>query len=288
MRFVNTIAVSGDSARRMHEAEKKELRLRLFSALVLAPVAFAAIYFGTPYLEAVLTVAGVAMAWEWDRLCGDGRFDASGVTTSIVIVVVGVAAGLRRFDLALLAVLAGIVVSTAVSVAQKRGQPVWLGAGSPVIGIPLIAIIWMRVDPEGGFATVIWLVGAVWATDIGGFVVGRLVGGPKLAPAISPGKTWAGLVGAGLAAALWGLLWGYWANAESLGLTTILGGFVAMVAQAGDLGVSFVKRRFGAKDASNLIPGHGGVLDRFDGLLSSAPTLAIVVYVSEESGFLWR
>jgi phosphatidate cytidylyltransferase len=272
----------------VHEADKKELALRLISVAVLAPVALAAIYFGSPYIEIVLTAAGVAMTWEWDRLCGGRRSSASGAASAIAIIAIGVAAVLRQFDVAFLAVLGGVVLTTGLAVVARRGQTIWHGAGPVVIGIPLIATFWLRGIPDAGLAILVWLVGAVWATDIGGYVFGRLIGGPKLAPAISPGKTWAGLVGAIGSAALWGVVWSQWFGGQSIWLASGLGGFVAVVAQGGDLGVSSVKRRFGAKDASNLIPGHGGVLDRLDGLLTSAPMLALMVYVSEGGGFLWR
>ncbi len=272
----------------MHEAEKKELTLRVLSAVVLAPVALAAIYLGTPYLEAVLTIASLAMVWEWERLCGGRRFGLSGIVAAAAIAVVGVAGWLRRYDLAVVALVLGTVGAFAAAAAARRGSNGWISSATAVIGLPCLAIIWLRADPDFGLRNVMWLVGTVWATDIGGYTFGRLIGGARLAPAISPGKTWSGLSGAIVIAAVWGFIWGLWAGAQAPWFMALLSGGAAVVAQGGDLGVSFVKRRFGAKDASNLIPGHGGVLDRFDGMLPTALVLALTVLVTHRGMFLWR
>jgi phosphatidate cytidylyltransferase len=278
---------SGGMALPLRETGSSELKLRIVSALVLAPVVLGAIILGSPFFEIVMIVAGLAMAWEWDRLCGDRKFGPGGAVVSAALVVIGLAAVLDRYDIALIAIAAATVIAYVAARLGATVRPGWAAAGAIVIGVPCLAAIWLRSDPEFGLHIVIWLIGAVWATDVGGYVFGRTIGGPKLAPRISPGKTWSGLGGAVAMAAAWGVAWGYWSAAPDPWMIGLLGGVVGVVAQCGDLSVSFVKRRFGVKDASNLIPGHGGVLDRFDGLLSTAPTLALFIYMTHGSRNLW-
>ena len=134
--------------------------------------------------------------------------------------------------------------------------------------------------------TTVWLLGTLWVTDLAAFFAGRAIGGPKLAPRLSPRKTWAGLLGGVAFSTLWGGLCGFWFGAGSPGLTAVVGGGAAIVAQTGDLAVSSLKRRFGAKDASNLIPGHGGVLDRLDGMLTAAPASVGFVLLSGKGIFV--
>ena len=126
----------------------------------------------------------------------------------------------------------------------------------------------------------IWLVLAVWFTDTGGYFFGRAIGGAKLAPRISPNKTWAGLGGGVLLASIWSGFWLTAGGQHSLALTVAVGAGVAVLAQIGDLSVSAIKRRYGVKDASGLIPGHGGLLDRLDGMLLTAPVVAFVLLLS--------
>jgi phosphatidate cytidylyltransferase len=165
------------------------------------------------------------------------------------------------------------------------------GAGVLALGLPYIlpcaaALIWLRAD-EAGAGNVLFLLLVVWATDIGAYLLGRLVGGPKLAPAISPGKTWSGAAGGLAAAMLVGL-------AASLmdGFTpwhgALVAGGLAIVAELGDLLESRLKRYFGVKDSGALIPGHGGLLDRLDAMLTAAPTAALLAAMQGGGVELWR
>ena len=264
-----------------------ELGKRILSALILAPIALLALYLGSPFLELILTVAAVAMAWEWDRLCGDRRFGLSGWAVVLSLGVAGIAGLSRRFDIVSIALVLGTLAAYGAAAVSRRDHPAWLSAGPIVIGLPCAALMWLRSLPNDGFETTLWLIGAIWVTDIAAFAIGRLVGGVRLAPRISPHKTWAGLVGAIAVAAVWGLAFALWAGARTPWLLCILGACAAVVAQAGDLGISCVKRRFGVKDASNLIPGHGGVLDRLDGMLIATPALVALVLVSNAGIFAW-
>jgi phosphatidate cytidylyltransferase len=156
-----------------------------------------------------------------------------------------------------------------------RDRPGWLSAGALVLGAAGAAIVWIRYS-VASMDPVLWLFGAVWATDIGAYAAGRTIGGPRIAPAISPNKTWAGLAGGMILAAAWSFAWAvhnssYFLEAIAVGAAT------AAIAQAGDFALSFAKRRFGRKDSSDLIPGHGGVLDRIAGLLTTGPALALLL-----------
>ena len=225
------------------------------------------------------------MAWEWERLCGDRCFGLSGWTVALAILVAGVAAGAERFDIVTLALVLGAVAAYVTAKVSRRGHPAWISAGPIVIGFPCAALAWLRGLPIDGLAIAFWLIGSIWVTDVAAFATGRLIGGARLASRISPRKTWSGLIGAVIGSALWGTACGFWFGASSPALLALFGGFVAIVAQGGDLAVSSVKRRFGAKDASNLIPGHGGVLDRLDGMLTTAPALAGLVLLNRGSVF---
>lgn len=150
----------------------------------------------------------------------------------------------------------------------------WLGGGLLYIGLAVLAVLLVR--EALGFKGALWLLATVWATDIGAYFAGRSIGGPKIAPAISPSKTWAGLIGGMIVAGLVGWLMGRWIGSHST--LFLLGAPLAILAQAGDFFESWMKRRAGVKDSSALIPGHGGVLDRLDGLLPVAIAVAALLW----------
>jgi phosphatidate cytidylyltransferase len=131
-------------------------------------------------------------------------------------------------------------------------------------------LIAIRQDPDYGFHAILYLFLVVWSADTGAFFTGRLIGGPKLAPKISPNKTWAGFIGGAVFACIAGVLFAAWLGRTSIPAVGALSVVLALISQGGDLGESFIKRFFGVKDSSGLIPGHGGVLDRLDGLVFAA------------------
>ena len=287
MPFASSNGASDGLARQVDEQSRSELKRRVISALVLAPVAMAAIFAGAPYFEIILFVGAVVMAWEWDRICGQQKFSASGWVMAIILLGAGVSAWLRRYDIALAIVAVGAFGVYVTALICRRGEPLWTATGTVAVGIPCIAALWLRYLPHQGLETLVWLIGAVWVTDVTAYVTGSLIRGTKLAPRISPGKTWAGLIGAIVAAAVWGSVCAAWVGAEATWAFAVLGAIVAVLAQTGDLTVSFVKRRFGVKNASNLIPGHGGILDRFDGLLIATPALAALAWFQKGGIFAW-
>jgi phosphatidate cytidylyltransferase len=163
----------------------------------------------------------------------------------------------------------------------------WLAAGLPYIVVPSAALLWLRHDPALGRELVLWLMATVWAADTGAYAAGRLVGGPRLAPSVSPGKTWAGLAGGIASAAGVGVAAALLMSVEAPFALAAAGAAVGLVAQGGDLLESWVKRRLGVKDASRLIPGHGGLFDRVDGLLAAAVALAGWRFIAHRGVVAW-
>ncbi|MGI9507260.1 MAG: phosphatidate cytidylyltransferase, partial [Geminicoccaceae bacterium] len=163
--------------------------------------------------------------------------------------------------------------------------PLWTGLGVLYLSVPLLAMVWLRALPEIGLVTILWLFFVVWSTDIMAYVVGRKVGGAKLAPSISPGKTWSGLLGGMAGAAIVGAVMSFAMEPFRLLPSILLAAGLAVVAQIGDLAESALKRQAGVKDSGGLIPGHGGLFDRIDGLLFAAPVLAVVMMLAGRQDF---
>ena len=184
------------------------------------------------------------------------------------------------------AVLGGYVFAVLVAAAAAmifvewtrmvRGWGVgWQLGGFAYALLPALALLWIRERAPHDLMLLLWVFIVTWSTDIGAYFAGRAIGGPKLAPTISPNKTWAGLIGGMIAAALLG---GYWANFTGLSPKLLwLAPLFAVGAQAGDLFESGLKRRAGVKDSGTILPGHGGVMDRLDGLVVVASLTALAV-----------
>jgi phosphatidate cytidylyltransferase len=269
-------------------AEAGSLRLRVLSALVLAPPPIAAIWFGGLFLSILTVAAAVVMAWEWGKLCSGGISGVGGPVLIGVVATAVVAASFSGIWPGVLLALAGAILVWQIALRHRAGAPLWLAAGSLWVALPCIILLWLAQSGDAGRDTLFWMFAVVWATDIGAYLVGRQLGGPLLAPRWSPRKTWAGLIGGILCAALVG-----WATAGVLDSTPVLplvlvSAGLAIVEQFGDLAESVAKRRFGVKDASGLIPGHGGLLDRLDGLLAVIPAVALLSLVGGGSVVTWR
>jgi phosphatidate cytidylyltransferase len=263
------------------------LTLRILSALVLAPLAVTAAWFGSPWLPILTAVAAAGMAWEWARLCRGGRLGVTGIVL-IVAVVAAAAAAVAGITLAIAVALCGAAIVFWIAWRAREPEASWFALGLLWIALPCVLLLWLARAEEAGRLTLLWIFAVVWATDIGAYVVGRRIGGPRLAPTWSPRKTWAGMIGGAGCAALAG-----WATAGLLGASSALplvlvSAGLAIVEQFGDLAESVAKRRFGVKDTSGLIPGHGGLLDRLDGLLAVIPAVALLTLIRGGSVLIWR
>ncbi|HEY1258419.1 MAG TPA: phosphatidate cytidylyltransferase [Stellaceae bacterium] len=270
----------------------RELWWRLVSGLVLAPLPIGAIWFGSPWLPLLTGLAGAVMAWEWGRLCRRQR--PGPITAPIGLVLVGTVvtavalAALATASAAIVAALlgAGIVLRTAKR--EAGVEPGWAALGALWVALPCVSLLWLGSAPSGGRATLFWMLAIVWATDIGAYVFGRALGGPRLAPRWSPRKTWAGFLGGTLCAAAAGAATAAVLSISPAQWLILLSAALAVVEQLGDLAESLAKRRFGVKDSSSLIPGHGGLLDRLDGLLAVVPTVALLTLIGGSSILTWR
>jgi phosphatidate cytidylyltransferase len=269
-------------------ADPGSLRLRVVSALVLAPPALAAVWFGGIWLGLLTLVAAGLMGWEWSRLCNEGRLGGEGAAVVAAILIAVLAAVAGRFGAALLVALVGAALAFLLCRQLGRPSPRLLAGGVLYIALPCIALLWLAGAPSDGRATILWVLALVWATDIGAYAFGRTFGGPKLAPRVSPKKTWSGLLGGLFCAALAGIAAAFAVGAPAPLTVLLVSAGLAVVEQFGDLAESAVKRRFGAKDAGTLIPGHGGLLDRLDGLLAVAPAVALLSLVGGGGVLTWR
>lgn len=284
---MNFIAASGDTVPRVNDAVSGgSLKSRIISAVFLAPLVLGAIYLGGPVYDLLILAAVIIMAWEWRRLCAQQHFDIPGIILTITVAGATVLTSFDYVGLAALFVVAGALIVLFMIVGSAGKSSIWTIAGVLAIGVTGISLILIRQIGDDWSVTM-WFLVAIWATDITAFFVGRAVGGPKLAPKISPGKTWSGLIGGITGAVCWSLLWALWTGAEQAGTLTFLGAVIAIFAQLGDLGVSRVKRRFGAKDTGTLIPGHGGLLDRVDGIIGAAPLAVLCIALARGDMSPW-
>jgi len=238
-----------------------DLGRRAISAAILAPIALVCLWLGGLPYDALMVAAGLGLAGEWALLCGQGPWRRPGLLVWVAVLLAAVAT-LAESPVVALALLLG-----GCAVVRSFARPL-LAFGVLYVGLPMVALLWLRAQP-GGREVMLFLVFVIWASDIGAFLVGRLLRGPKLAPRLSPGKTWSGAVGGLVAVLLVALAM----TPHRYGLALALGA----ICQAGDLLESAIKRHVGVKDSGHLIPGHGGLLDRLDGLLAAAPVAALVM-----------
>lgn len=229
-----------------------------------------------------MAAAAGGLAYEWVALCRGRPWRMPGLAVPVAVLLAGLAAALDRERWGIGVLAAGAAVAWLLS--GRRA----MGAGVLYVGIASVALVWLRGDGAAGRANVLFLVFVVWASDIGAYLAGRLIGGPKLIPAISPAKTWSGAMGGLVAAMLVGEAAGQAMAAAPPGRAALVAGLLGMAAQVGDLLESAIKRHFGVKDSGWLIPGHGGLLDRLDGLLTAAPAAAGLALVLGRGVVLWQ
>jgi phosphatidate cytidylyltransferase len=260
------------------EQGSRNLLLRVAAAAVLAPAALAIAYAGGWLWTALVTLASIGLFVEWLMIVGTARERRVVVAGGVALAISGLCLPAGRID-ASLAVLALGCAAVAWLAPDRR---LWTAAGFLYAAAAEVASVLVRLDQVWGFVALILILLVVWVTDIGGFFAGRGIGGPKLWPRVSPKKTWAGAVG-GFAASLVvaaGFVAIGFAGVEppqvlKLGPILLLGAALSIASQLGDLFESAVKRRFGVKDSSQLIPGHGGLLDRLDGFVAAVIMAAV-------------
>jgi phosphatidate cytidylyltransferase len=256
------------------EQGSRNLLVRVLVALVLAPLAIAIAYAGGWPWAVLVTLAASGLYVEWLVIIGVARETRVVASGAIALVISGLCLAVGRIDASLVASALGLAAVALLS-PQRR---IWAATGFFYAAAAEIASVLVRLDQAYGFVALILILLVVWVTDIGGYFAGRGIGGPKLWPRVSPKKTWAGAVGgfvASLVVAAGFAGFGRMVPPLELGPLLLLGAGLSVVSQLGDLFESAVKRRFGVKDSSHIIPGHGGLMDRLDGFVAAVVMAAI-------------
>lgn len=245
------------------------LQLRILTAAVLAPVTILLIWLGGISFKLLAIAIGFAIFYEWTTLSASKQ-TRSGLISGWTVLIAS--AALLLLQMPALQILA-ILAAGAVFLIQRSN---WTAAGLLYAGIPMICLSFLRNDTASGLTAIIYLFALVWATDISAYFTGRTIGGPKLAPRFSPNKTWSGAIGGVVAAMIAAAAVSYFSFEHIKFPMVILAIALSVASQMGDLGESWVKRHFGAKDSGKLLPGHGGVMDRVDGLIVAAVVLYVI------------
>lgn len=268
---------------------RSETGVRLLSALVLVALALAAAWLGGPVLALFWLLAAAGAIIEWVDVC---KLERPGAVRTVLL------AGLLAASIAAIlappawiVALGAAVVLGGLFAAGRRGRDRVWGFAGLVVGVVLAVVpVLVRADPGLGLTALLWIFAVVWGTDVAAYFTGRALGGPKLAPSISPGKTWSGFCGglvfgtlAGTLVALLGAALG-WTPPAPWGVLVALAAAASVVGQIGDLAESKLKRVFAVKDSSRLIPGHGGVLDRIDAFVAVCGFVAVLLGVAALSG----
>jgi len=258
------------------------LQQRVISAIVMAAVTLAVTWLGELPFRLFCAVITAAIFYEWTRMSRSRGGAGLGFLPEAlaVVFVVALIAGLPALWLLLLAAALTVIVLVA---ARSRGAAQWEASGMAYATLSGFSLAYLRDGDHSGLIAILFLFAVVWATDIAAYFVGRAVGGPKLAPSISPGKTQSGALGGVVGGVVAGLLLAVAAGSGNLLVLGLVALVLSIVSQIGDLFESWVKRRHGCKDSSNLIPGHGGVMDRVDGLVAASFALYVVGWVSAAS-----
>ena len=266
----------------------RELAVRVASAVVLGTATLLVTWRGGVAFAILVACVAAVLIWEWGRLLRGAGIDA--LTTAgaagVIAAIALVAAGWPEAGLAAL----GATVVAMLAMGRLTGGLVEAG-GVLYAGLPSLALVWLRSAPEYGLEAILLILLVVWATDTGAYIFGRTIGGPKLCAQVSPNKTWAGLLGGVAAATTGAWLFAIWLGSLAPGRVAVLATVLAILSQIGDLVESAIKRARGVKDASHLIPGHGGFMDRVDGLVFAATAAAVYAALVDAavpgSALLW-
>lgn len=262
---------SGSSA----GARSRELGLRIAAAAVLIPLVLAVVWMGGWGFALLLVLAGGLMAREWCAIVHRGQ--PAQLALHVLAVAAAAVVSALYGGLAALAYVAALWLAAVLHArASMPEHGFWAMVGVGYVALPVLALMAMRADPAYGLVAVVWLMVVVWSADTAAYAAGRGIGGPKLAPSISPNKTWSGLAGAAVGAALAGGLVGWLAGLPRLIPVVLIAGLLGIVEQLGDLFESQLKRHHGVKESGAVIPGHGGMLDRVDGLVAASLAATVI------------
>jgi phosphatidate cytidylyltransferase len=254
--------------------DSRNLILRVIVAVLLAPLALMFVFAGGWLWVLLSTLVAIGLFYEWHSIVNSEPDQKTFATGVIALEMIGLALWFGWGGVAWAAVIVGL---TLIGLASGEGRW-WNLAGFAYTAAALIASSLIRLDEPAGFHALMFTLFVVWASDIGGYFAGRIVGGPRLWPKVSPNKTWAGAVGGlalslGVAVVAIALGWGRIIPLVVLALA------LSVVSQLGDLLESAIKRHFGVKDSSQLLPGHGGLFDRLDGFVAAIIFAGLVGYL---------
>jgi phosphatidate cytidylyltransferase len=249
----------------------RNLITRVASAIVLVPLAIAAAWAGGWYWTALVTLCAVGLFVEWLMMTGAAGNAPLLVTGAAVLAIAAPFLALRNVDIALLVLALGLI-----GVAFRSSAPrSWAIGGFLYAAAALVSSIVVRLDRSEGFVALVFILLVVWCADIGGYFAGRTIGGPKLWPRVSPNKTWAGAAGGFILSLL--VAGGFAINGfGKMAPLLLIAAALSVASQLGDLFESAIKRRFGVKDSSHIIPGHGGLMDRLDGFVAAVVLAAFL------------
>ena len=258
---------------------------RVAAAVVMGAAALAVTVIGGVVFVAFWWIASALVLWEWQRIVGGERIAARVVAGAVVLAAAALFARHNNPIPALAALAAAAVI---VGLLAMPGRGIWAGAGALYAGALVVSLGLLEASPVYGMPAILWLFAIVWGADVAAYFAGRAIGGPKLWPSVSPGKTWSGAIAGALAGGALGLLIALLLVPGSVAMDEVftLGLAAALVSEAGDLFESAIKRRFGVKDSSRLIPGHGGLMDRLDSFIAASAFAAIVAAANTRGSFL--
>lgn len=260
-------------------ASSGSLLPRAASALVLVPLVLAAVYYGGRGFAALIAFASIIMLFEWMRMVERREFSAGFYALALGAAAAMFAAASGAYAAAF--VFCASAGLAAWGLAKRAGRlGFWPALAAFYIIAPCIALIWLRLDVEAGRELTFVLFVIVWAADTGAFILGKFIGGPKISHALSPSKTWAGIAGGVIGGGLAGFAAAVFAfGASNLPLLIFAAGALGAMSVVGDLVESGIKRNFGLKDISGFIPGHGGALDRLDGMIFATTAMTSVLFL---------
>lgn len=257
-------------------AKWRDLSVRALSAAVLIPAVIADVWMGGIWFSLLVALVGVLMAQEWTTMAH--RQDPLQFALHAAGALCGAFLPLHNAGIIGAVTAIGMiwVLSAIAAWFQEPQGTMWRYPGVPYVSFPAVALVLLRNDPAYGVLAILWMLIIVWAADTLAYFAGKLIGGPKLAPIVSPKKTWAGLAGAVAGGALASAIFAAATGLGAIAILSLLAGFLALVGQGGDLFKSALKRHCGVKDSGRLIPGHGGIIDRVDSLIAVAAVAALI------------